>query len=153
MENAQLQRGQAQSYALESQVKELKEALNESQEQQALHQAWHLRQVEHWKSETEKLQSKLSGQVTSREAIRGEYVSRIESLEAENYNLRDQLEKKETQWKHQVNLKDRTLESLKVEVDRLMMGGASGVAEMPSEELVEIVDVPANATNKTANFS
>lgn len=160
IENAQLQRGQAQSYELQSEVKELQGALNESLKQQDLHQAWHLRQVEHWKQEAAKWQlqcqqveTNLAHQVTYRETIRGEYANRIETLESENFNLKHELEKKQKQWTHQSNLKERTIESLKNEIDRL--GGTRppaivGAVEAPRsglERVIEIDSVPP-ASNK-----
>ena len=129
MENATLQQGQSESYALQGQVKELKESLKESNDQLAQHQTWHSRQVEHFRQEAakaqrkaESLQERLSHQVSSRETIRGEYVHRIEAVEAENIRLKELLDRKQDEWEHRVNLKDRTIESLRSKLSELGQG-------------------------------
>jgi hypothetical protein len=155
LENAQLQRGQAQSYELQNQVKELQDSLAESRKQQELHQNLHGRQVDYWKQATAKWQTRarqseetFAHQVTSREAIRGEYATRIETLELENVNLKHELETKQKQWTHQSNLKERTIASLENDIDRL--GGTPPPAMMPVaaeapstlERIVENMPVP-----------
>jgi hypothetical protein len=129
VENANLQEGQSESYALQGQVKELEEALTEANEQLRQHQDWHTRQVEQFKQESakwqrkaESLQERLTHQMTSREAIRGEYVHRIEDVEAENFRLKELLDRKEDEWEHRVNLKDRTIESLRLKLSQLGEG-------------------------------
>jgi hypothetical protein len=132
MENANLQQGQSESYALQGQVKELKEALKESNNQLVQHQTWHTRQVEHFRQEAAKaqrkaksLQESLSHQVTSRETIRGEYVHRIEAVETENVRLKELLDRKQDEWEHRVSLKDRTIESLRSKLSELGQGNLS----------------------------
>ncbi len=123
MENAHLQRGQSEVYELQTQVKELKSVLQESQEQLNLHQAWHSRQMEFWKEETikwkeqvQQLQAKLDQKMKSREAIRAEYSTRIESLETETVRLKIQEENRQKEWTHRLNMKNRIIENLQSQI-------------------------------------
>jgi len=120
MENANLQQSQSEMYTLQGQVKKLHQTLKEMKEQMNDDKTRYNQEVEQCRQEVQSWQTKagtyqrnLSQQITSREVIRGEYVHRIEDVEAENVRLTERFNRKQEEWEHRMNLKDRTIENLR----------------------------------------
>lgn len=126
LENAQLQNDNSQTYDLQRRVHDLEKSLEQAREEADLQDQVRQRQIHSWKEQSasyhdqiEALKARLNRQRVSRETIQAEYAHRLETSELENHALKEQLRKKETQFNHQLNMKQNTIGHLRGEISSL----------------------------------